>query len=213
MGILDSSSPLHGASGRVGDLVLYQVNGKTCFRRRPRKSGAVFSEKRILQQNRMIGAQTLFLSVKTCVLYDVFNLAAREQNLRSGYHLFLKRNLRAFGENGTIDYSLLSLSEGNCQFPHHFRPEGGQGKQVRLVWEVQPELSNRQGKDRLMVAAIFSEEPYRIVMLPETGALRRDGQACFFLPAEGNGQAHLYCFFAGETGKSFSAGRYVSVDY
>lgn len=47
MGILDPSSPLYGASGRVGDLVLYQVDGKTYFRRHPRKVGKTASEKQI----------------------------------------------------------------------------------------------------------------------------------------------------------------------
>ncbi|MCM1031789.1 MAG: hypothetical protein NC410_10180 [Oscillibacter sp.] len=213
MGILDPSSPLYGASGRVGDLVLYQVDGKTYFRRHPRKVGKTASEKRILQQKRMVGAQTLFLSVKKCILYEALNAAAREQHVRSGYHLFLKRNIRAFGENDVIDYSLLSLSEGSRQFPHHFHLEEGQGKQVLLSWEMQPELSTRQENDRLKVAAVFPDEPYRIVILPGVDALRKDKQASFLLPVEGSGQAHLYCFFADEAGKTFSPDRYLCVDY
>lgn len=209
MGTLQPSSPLNGASGRVGDLVLYTVNGKTYFRYQPRRIKLGYSPKQALQKKRLLCAQTLFLSVKKCILYKVFNVAARRQNCRSGYHLFLKRNINVFGEDDAIDYSLLTVAEGSLQFPHDFRGELTVAQQVEMRWSGQPELSTCRGDDRLMVVAVLPNEPYRLVVLPKITALRREEKALLVFPEDFRGTVHLYFFFADANATAFSADRYL----
>lgn len=112
MGIIDPSSPLFGASGKIGNVVLYTVGGKTYFRSVPVRKKYEASEAVQAQHGRLAGAQTMYKSVKRGMLKEVFHAEARRLGVRSGYNLFTGRNMRAFGAGEYVDYSLLVLSVG-----------------------------------------------------------------------------------------------------
>lgn len=211
MGILDKSSSIHGASGRFGNVIFYTVDGKTYFRQRPQKISDKKSPRQLLQRQRLIAVQTMFKSVRNCILYDVLNCAATLQKRRSGYHLFLKLNTNAFGENDFIDYSQLSFAGGVLQLPYNFRLGSINARQAELVWLNDPEQDSGRGSDQLMVAACFPDEPFRVVILSGVSAVRQDGHAFIPLGEEAAGDIHLYCFFAGQQMKTFSPDRYFCI--
>ena len=68
MGIIDPSSPLFGASGKIGNVVLYTVGGKTYFRSVPVRKKYEASEAVQAQHGRLVGAQTMYKSVKRGML-------------------------------------------------------------------------------------------------------------------------------------------------
>lgn len=208
MGTLETSSLMHGASGKAGNLIFYTVNGKTYFRLCPGHYSDPRSAKQLLQRQRLICAQTLFQSVKKCLLYDALNIAAKQQKRRSGYHLFLKLNTNAFGSDDSIDYSLLSFCRGNLQLPFNFRLTGSNNRQAEFVWNNHDEQTTARESDRLIAAAVLPDEPYRVVLLPEVSALRRDEYAAVPLNGDIRRDVHLYCFFARQDLQSFSDDRY-----
>lgn len=212
MGTLDSSSFMHGASGKVGNIILYKVDGKTYFRQCPEHPDNPRSPKQILQRRRMICAQTIFKSVKKCLLYDVLNKAASLQKRRSGYHLFLKLNTNAFSEDEFIDYSLLTFAQGSLQLPFNFRLAGSGPSQAELEWTNNKEQTTAKGSDRLLVAAVFPDEPFRVVLLPGINAMRRDEHALIPLDETVKGEIQLYCFFASSDLQSFSDDRYFCIN-
>ena len=212
MGILDTDSFMHGASGKIGGIVLYTVDGKTYFRQHVPQHADARTEKQLLQRQRLITAQTLFQSVKNCLLYDVFSLAAVQQHRRSGYHLFLKLNTTACGKDYTIDYSLLTFSQGQLQLPFNFRLSGSNDRQAEFTWSNCQEQTTARGSDRLQVAAIFPDEPFRVKILPGIDAVRKDGYATVPLEKRPGGEVHLYCFFARSDLKSFSDNRYFCIN-
>ena len=87
MGIIDPSSPLFGASGKIGNVVLYTVGGKTYFRSVPVRKKYEASEAVQAQHGRLAGAQTMYKSVKRGMLKEVFHAEARRLGVRSGYNL------------------------------------------------------------------------------------------------------------------------------
>lgn len=212
MGKLDSSSVMKGAKGKVGNLIFYTVNGETLFRQCPESPSNPKSPKQMLQRYRMVCTQTLFLSVKKCILYDVLNKAAILQKKRSGYHLFLKLNTNAFGEDDFIDYSLLTFAQGALQLPFNFRLTGWRDGQAELVWSDNGGQTTAKGDDRLMVAAVFPDEPFRVVMLPGIEAVRSEEHALIPLDEAVKGDIQLYCFFAGSDLQSFSDDRYFCIN-
>lgn len=211
MGTVKNDSLLNGASGRIDDLVFYTVDGKTYFRRNCKTPANPKTPRQTLQRNRIVSAQTFFQSVKKCILYDVLNISARRQKLRSGYHLFLKLNTNAFGEEEYIDYSLMTFAQGGLQLPYDFQLHTEADEQIWLTWTDNPEQSTAGEADRLLVAAVLPDEPFRVVMLEGINAVRGDGRAELPLPTTAKGAVHLYCFFAQCGGRAFSCDRYFCV--
>ena len=211
MGKLDSSSIMNGASGKVGNIIFYNTDGETYFRQSPQGYSDCKSPKQLLQRSRLICTQTFFKSVKKCLLYDVLNRAATLEKRRSGYHLFLKLNTNAFGEDEFIDYSLLTFAQGALQLPFNFQLAGSGSSRVELEWTNNNEQTTAKGSDRLLVAAVFPDEPFRVVMLPETGATRKDEYAVIPLEKNIDGDVQLYCFFASSDLQDFSDNRYFCV--
>lgn len=212
MGIIDPSSPLFGASGKIGNVVLYTVGGKTYFRSVPVRKKYEASEAVQAQHGRLAGAQTMYKSVKRGMLKEVFHAEARRLGVRSGYNLFTGRNMRAFGAGEYVDYSLLVLSVGGLQLPFELRvEEAGEGKVV-LVWADNSGQGSAQGDDGLRVAYIAEAAPFTVSVLPEVVAVRADGRAEVALPEGTGGRLHLYVFFQSEDGERFSESRYFMVN-
>ena len=211
MGTLDPSSLMNGANGKVGNIVFYHVDGKTYYRCCSENPKNPKTPKQLLQRYRMICAQTLFKSVKKCLLYDILNRAATLQKRRSGYHLFLKLNTNAFGEDEFIDYSLLTFAQGALQLPFNFQLVGSNSSRVELEWTNNNEQTTAKGSDRLLVAAVFPDEPFRVVMLPETETTRKDEHAVIPLDETIDGDVQLYCFFANSDLQDFSDNRYFCI--
>ena len=212
MGTLATSSLMNGASGKMGNVVFYNVDGKTYFRQCAENPSNPMSPKQLLQRNRLLCVQTLFQSVKKCVLKDVLNLAADLEKRRSGYHLFLKLNLNAFGANEYIDYSLLTFARGILQLPYNFRLAGSGNGQAEVAWSNDREQKTAKYTDRLLVAVVYPDEPFRVMMLPCGDVVRGDEHAVIPLDERGEGAIQLYCFFADSDLQSFSDNRYFCIN-
>lgn len=213
MGVLKDDSLLKGVSGRIGNLIFYNVGDKTYVRGFTKKPFNPQSPDQTLQRNRLVAAQTFFQSVKGCILYEVLNLAAREQKKRSGYHLFLKLNINAFGEGGYVDYSLMTFAQGKLQLPYNFNAGIGEERKVDLSWDTTLGQSTSRETDRLLVAAVFADEPFRVVMLDGVDTVRRGGCAQLCLPEGKQGTVHLYCFFGNRDLQAFSDNRYFCIPF
>ena len=115
---LVDSSLLKGFSGEIDGLIVYTVGEKTYARRKPVNVRDPQTEKQLRQRAKFPAVQAFYQSVKSGILKEVYDLAAKEEGRRSGYHLFMHFNIAAFGENGFIDYSLLRLAHGIQQLPY-----------------------------------------------------------------------------------------------
>lgn len=62
--------------------------------------------------------------------------AAVQLGKRSGYHLFLSRNINAFGEGDRVDYAKLSFGGACLQLPDRFACVQNETGHWELVWQA-----------------------------------------------------------------------------
>ena len=109
------SSGLGHISGRIGDHIFYAVGDKRYVRRAPIKVSNPRSPAQCLQRWRQVCVQTLFRSVKGTLFQRAAGEAAVQLGKRSGYHLFLSRNINAFGEELMVDNADKAISKVSRQ--------------------------------------------------------------------------------------------------
>ena len=199
-------------SGKLGDFVLYRVGGKTYLRKRPKRREKAPSEGQARQQSKLSGAMVMYRFVKQCKLKQVFAAWAKETGARSGYNLFLSKNMNAFGEEDYVDYGLLTLAGGSLQLPNELAVTDMADRRLGFAWVDNTSGETARGDDRMLVAVITDDEPYRVLMPEERTGRRQDGQGCVVLP-EGEWQtAHVYVFFGAAEGRKYSPGVYFRIE-
>lgn len=197
--------------GKLDNYVICHSGNKTYVRKRPEYMTNPRSEGQMAQRAKLAGAQTMYRALKNSVLREVNDLAAKVNDVRSGYLWFLHANMNVFGAENYVDYSLLKLTAGSLQQVFALKMTRADERRVELKWMDNSYSVTSQSTDRLMVAAIFDDEPYTPVMLPGVKAIRKDGYAFVNLPEGEWSKVHLYCFFGTDGGKRYSPCVYFSV--
>ena len=199
---------LQGSSGKIDGHVAYTVGKKTYLRKLAISISNPRTEKQMAQRVKLTAAQTMYRAIRGSLLEKVHAIAAKEEERRSGYHGFLHSNMNMFGQNDYIDYPRLVMSAGSLQLPFSMKATRCTPEELELAW-----LDNvtAQPSDRLLVAAIFDNEPYQPEMLETNVFCRQNGQASVLLPEGEWETAHLYCFFSAENRERFSPCMYFTV--
>ena len=97
--------------GRVGDAVVYPLNGKMCMRRLPTRREPLCREM-VEQQQRVKSVARLYRAMKCAGLSGAWELAEKPAGW-SAYNLFLQRNLPVLtGDGGIGDFRSLVVTEG-----------------------------------------------------------------------------------------------------
>lgn len=200
-----------GISGKFGDFVFYRMGGKTYMRRRPRRKVGACSERQEGQRSKLAGAMVMYRFVRESVLAGVFAAWAREVGARSGYNLFLSRNMNAFGAECYVDYGLLTFSGGGLQLPNELAFSGLEGRKASFAWINNTAGTTARGDDRLLAAVVTDDEPYRVVAMEETEGTRQDGTGSVALPEGPWTTAHAYLFFGTSDGSMFSPSVYFKI--
>lgn len=202
---------LQGVSGRVGDLIIYQLNGKTCVRMMPEEE-IKLSPKMLEHQERWAGVAAFYQAVKSLGLYGVWKRAA-EGVAHSGYNLFVRRHQMVFSAEAEVaDMSRLAVTVGRLGVPDGMRVAAREGETVELAWEYGTGYPNAGAEDRLRVVMAEQGEGWRVEM-PEIGDWRRKHcRATIRLPTEWAEAGHMYCFFESESGE-VSESKYLNINF
>ena len=97
--------------GRVGDAVVYPLNGKMCMRRLPTRREPLCREM-VEQQQRVKSVARLYRAMKCAGLSGAWEQAEKPAGW-SAYNLFLQRNLPVLtGDGGIGDFRILVVTEG-----------------------------------------------------------------------------------------------------
>ena len=199
-------------SGKLGAFVLYRVGGKTYLRKRPKRREKAPSEGQARQQSKLSGAMVMYRFVKQCKLKQVFAAWAKETGARSGYNLFLSKNMNAFGQNDYVDYSLLVAAGGSLQLPNELSYCGLEGNRATFTWTDNTSGDTARSDDRMQAAVITEDEPYRIAVPEETAGLRLNGKGSVALPEGAWQTAHVYVFFSTADGNKHSPCVYFKIE-
>lgn len=190
-------------TGNVGGLVFVQMNGETYVRTRPQRQKNSWTEKQLLNQKRFQLISQYCIAFKKTLIPQIWNPAA-EGLKYSGYHLFLKNNMPAFGADGTLaDATKLRFSEGKLPLPYHLQVSRNSDDQrlIEITWENDPKIQRARLSDQLMlIAGINGVASAPIV----TGSTRAAGSTTWQIPEAAAEPTEVYLYFAAADGKSFS---------
>ena len=195
--------------GRMGDAVVYPLNGKMCMRRLPTRREPLCREM-VEQQQRVKSVARLYRAMKCAGLSGAWEQAEKPAGW-SAYNLFLQRNLPVLtGDGGIGDFRSLVVTEGGT-----INDEGGmindEGLGIndgRLVvgWSWEGGYAHCRGDGQLGAVLMKGEEKhFEMRALEVEGGLRKEGKAVVRVPEELRGWRYLYCYMksvAGEYSRS-----------
>ena len=209
--------------GRVGDAVVYPLNGKMCMRRLPTRREPLCREM-VEQQQRVKSVARLYRAMKCAGLSGAWEQAEKPAGW-SAYNLFLQRNLPVLTgdgeigdfrslvvtEGGTINDERLEINDGSLIINdegltindkglgiNDGRLGGGGGGGGGCGWG---------GGDGGGGAVLMKgeEKHFEMRALEVEGGLRKEGKAVVRVPEELRGWRYLYCYMksvAGEYSRS-----------
>ncbi len=196
-----------GIRGRIGDYVLFRLGGKTFLKRRVKENKSN-TEKQQVMRARFRAAVCFYQRLKEMPLKQVLSVAARGRCV-SGYALFMKMNLKAFGADGRIaDFALLQFTVGKRQRAYSLEGWIAPAGRVTLEWRNGWISELREGQDRLEVVVLKEECSFSPELVSE-GVTRNDRGACFWVAHKPGRKVHVYCYFVSPDGKELSQSQYV----
>lgn len=194
-----------GLSGKADGMVYSNVNGQTIVRKAPRFKKDSFTPGMLLNQQRFREVNSFCARFKDSVIPQIWN---GMDNRMSGYALFLKTNMPAFGPDGALaDAKKIMLSVGSLSFPQGFEARRSEtdGNRVEVSWPRELHVGGIHLKDELMLVSAADGEYSEIT---ETGLTRSQLGGSFELPdttmLPAPGPVHLYLFFGSKDHRDYS---------
>ncbi|WP_320167973.1 hypothetical protein [Mangrovibacterium marinum] len=139
---------LGSVSGKLGPVVVVQRGDTTYVRARPVYTENSWSERQLKNQQRFRAVNAFCTQNKLMVIQPIWNKLVAG---KSGYHLFLKANMPAFGRDGGLeDLSLLHFSDGKLALPFHLQARRLDAMTIRVSWENDPLLPASRMRDELL---------------------------------------------------------------
>lgn len=208
MGIINAKN-LFRIRGRVGNVVLYEVNGKTRVRSTPETIKDPKTPAQRAVRSRLVATLRFYQRLKPTCFAEIWQKAARDLPT-NGYALFMKTNLPAYNTNRTVfDFSMLHLSVGELYplFNSTIR-QNGDGS-TTLQWEFSYYSPRCHASDRLMIGMLTDSRSFSPRLVEGVEAVREDCKATFRLPEMPDcGAIHLYCFFSDANRECYSNDSY-----
>jgi hypothetical protein len=188
-------------SGKIGNVVYVQMDGKTYARAVPNRKKDSWSEKQQLHRKRFRAVNDFCHKILEEPLRKIWNKASPTGR---GYPLFVKTNMPIFALDGSMtDIGLLQLTVGKLHLPQALKLErvAGDDLLVEVSWKNDPRLEGERLRDELMA---FSSNGRIYSEILATGIHRSTLGGTFQLPELHFPATHLWLFFASEDKEGYS---------
>lgn len=194
-----------GLSGKMEGVVYVNLNGQTYTRRAPRYKKESETPGMIKNQQRFKQVNAFCALFKDSVIPQIWN--GVDQRM-SGYSLFLKANMAAFGPDGSLQEARkIKLSTGKLSFPEGFEAKRSEtdDNKIEVNWPKEMHVGGIRLKEELMV---ISGRDGQYSDITATGIIRSQLSGAFELPLsplpQAPGPMHLYLFFASKDHRDYS---------
>ncbi len=151
--------------GKVGNVVFVPYDDETIVRIAPaRRRPDQWSEKQKEHRLRFGGVNSFYRSMKKEFVEPIWRLSATPK--MTGYNLFVKANLPAFGQQGVLtDESLLHFSCGPIALPQQLLAERlpDQSTDVMVSWDPYCSTSQENPDDELCLVVTNDPNAARLV--------------------------------------------------
>ncbi|WP_430972407.1 hypothetical protein [Sunxiuqinia rutila] len=199
---------LGSVSGKLGPLVVVKRGDTSYVRAAPQYSKDSWSDRQKQHRQRFKAVNTFCQQYKQQVIVPIWN---RLSGNSSGYHMFLKANMPAFGHQGQLeDPSLLHFADGSLPLPFKLgvavRPDGSD--QLEVSWLNDEGIASIRLSDELWyitTSADGFQGPY------ESGLHRSAQGGLLTLPEESSSYDGIYLFFASPDRGAFSPDRFLVI--
>lgn len=195
-------------SGKADGLVYVRFNGEVYTRKLPKRKKEAWTRGMLQNLERFKRVNAFCALFKEELIPQIWNGAEPKM---SGYALFLKSNMAAFGKDGNLeDARKIKLSTGSRSFPEGMEVSRSQVDDhlLEVKWPREMHVGGVHLKDELMV---ISSQEGQYSELMGTGIERNDLGGTFALPAspmpQAPGPMHLYLFFASKDRRDYSESR------
>jgi hypothetical protein len=188
-------------SGKAKGMVYVELNGQTIMRSAPHHKKDSATPRMLLNQQRFKEVNSFCAQFKDSVIPHIWNGMDKRM---SGYALFLKSNMPAFGMDGSLgDAKKIRLSMGKISFPQGFEVHRSEmdGNRIEVSWPKEMTVGGIHMKDELMVISA-ADGQYSDIM--ETGITKGDLKSTFELPELSSEATHIYLFFASKDHRDYS---------
>ena len=181
------------ASGKIGNVVYYQLRGKSYVRTVQVRKKDSWTPRQVLERQRFSKASQLWKQLKSTRVAQIWNLGS---DLMNGYALFMKLNLPSFGPDGNLnDQRELQLSTGKLRLPLDLEAsrQAPGSSTIAVSWKNDLYLKEVRLQDELMIVS-YANKFYSV--LSPTGLERRIQGGTITLPVIPADATHIYLFFA-----------------
>ena len=209
--------------GRIGNFVVYSLNGKLCMRSLPETPAPMCAEM-VAQQGRMKAVAILYRAMKAAGLLEAWERVEKPAGW-SAYNLFTKQNMPVLTGEGFIgDFQHLMVTTGKVGIFSindvtgvinderltikdeglEMNDEGltmNEGR-IEVGWETGTGYAHCRGDDQLGAVLMKGEGKWfgmKVLEVAE-GGMRSEGRAVLRVPEELRGWRYLYCFMRSRTG-------------
>ncbi|MCW0484542.1 hypothetical protein [Gaoshiqia sediminis] len=199
---------LGSVAGKLGPLVVVQRGETTYVRSAPVFTKDSWSEKQQKNRQRFREVNAFCRRFKQQVIVPVWNKLAEG---KSGYHLFLKANSPAFGQDGSIqDISLLRFADGKLPQPFQLKAQrsGEDAMNIQVSWQNDGLSAALRLQDELLYMTAETDQFQGIF---SSGIQRSQGGGVIRLPEGTTAERGIYLFFAAPDRAGFSPDRYVAL--
>lgn len=184
-----------GVSGKVGDWIFYQLNGKTMVRRKPRKSKKKPSPRQVYQRKAFGIAQRFLHPIKEEL---TFTHSEKIDQLRKGIHLVTGQVLHQAISNRSgipiLEPTEVMISRGQLDPLTDASLEKIGDTKFRLSWNANTWIGTPREGDRLYLLVYCPEE--KLFFAIREGAFRKNEFQEFDIPWLERVSSKTYCYAA-----------------
>lgn len=188
-------------SGKVGNVVFFQLNDETYVRGIPKRENDSWTPAQQSHRQRISQVSLLWLKIKYSQIPDIWNRGDQKMN---GYALFVKTNIPAYATDGSlVDARMLQLSTGRLPLPQEFTAQRTNSDEpmIAVSWQNKTQPKGERLEDELMVIS-STGEAYTDLMA--THICRKDLGGQFELPPINVPIKYIYLFFVSRDRKEYS---------
>lgn len=204
MATIKKGSPLQGASGRLGNVVTYELNGVQVIRSLPyakkRKPTDSQQEHRTSFKIQHRNAKSL----KRSIIDRIWSRLTYQGGMNA-YNRFIQINRQAYGQSGTIQFpELMVLSQGELNQVQAFTARRD-GNNVTFQWTIDTNTRYAHNSDLLNIVLLRNRNSLDVI---KPTVRREAGQAT--IPFDGN-DAEIpegYVFWSSANDQDFSPSIY-----
>ncbi|SEG10762.1 DUF6266 family protein [Algoriphagus boritolerans] len=181
------------ASGKLGNLIIYQRNGKVCFRSKPKKSKVPPSDRQIYQRKAFSQASTFLAPIRSELEFG-FSGITGDKSKRYGKAQSLAVKKATLSDNGepVLDPEKIQTSIGDLLPLEDGRVLWENANTIQLTWRPNAFEGNGRESDQIFYLAYDPEAQQKWAVLE--GVYRKAGSMTIQFPWSGPLEGKFYHF-------------------